>query len=273
MKIALPWAFDTRKQDTWEYNIFFQNTRKDKFDSLLIFLQEHNTERFNIIIDEDLNDYIFDLKELKRAKDINPNIHIVIKPYLENIQILKNLNISFYFPFNFAATNFRELEALIEMGVSDVYIADDLCYQLEKVHNICHTNNVQLRLLLDRVNSFKENANNDPKAPYFVPEVIEELAKYVDIFEFSENTSKARLNTLYRIWFEKKEWRDSLNYLYPLLEIFIPNQYLLPYFIAYRMNCGYKCAEGSVCKKCVQFLEIAQILYKKENEFAAQKRK
>lgn len=239
----------------------------------MIFLKEHNTERFNITIDDELNDYLFDLKNLRLAADINPNIHIVIKPYLEHIQILKNLNISFYFPFNFAATNFRELEGLIEMGVSDVYIADDLCYQLEKVHNICHTNNVQLRLLLDRVSSFKENANKDPKAPYFVPEVIEELAKYVDVFEFSENTSKARLNTLYRIWFEKKEWRDNLNYLYPLLEMSIPNQYLLPYFIAYRMNCGYKCANGSVCRKCTQFLEIAQILHKKENEFVAQKRK
>ena len=37
------------------------------------------------------------------------------------------------------------------------------------------------------------------------------------------------------------------------------------------MNCKYRCAQGSVCKKCLQFKEIADILYSKKIEYNVEK--
>lgn len=39
------------------------------------------------------------------------------------------------------------------------------------------------------------------------------------------------------------------------------------------MNCKYKCGYGSVCKKCNQFKEMADDLYKKHIEYSPQKKK
>jgi len=33
------------------------------------------------------------------------------------------------------------------------------------------------------------------------------------------------------------------------------------------MNCGYRCAYGSVCKKCNQFVEVAAGLHAKKIEY------
>lgn len=42
---------------------------------------------------------------------------------------------------------------------------------------------------------------------------------------------------------------------------------MIPDFIVYKMNCGFRCAYGSVCKKCNQFTEMAQDLYNKKIEY------
>ena len=270
MKVALPWSSQTKeKLLVSEYNITFVN-KPGNFDRLLSFLEQHNDKRFNITIDT--SEYEFELEKLRYAKIVNPNIHIVVN-YIGECEILQKLNISFYFSVMNAATSFRRLEWLVNLGSTDIYIADDLCYQLAKVRKFCDQHNVQCRLVLDRIASQRLDINNDPKAPYFTPEIIETLDQYIDDFEFTENQSMARLNTLYKIWFENQEWKEDLSLLYPELTLKIPNQSLIPNFIEYRMNCGYKCACGSPCRRCSQFLEIAKILYNKKIEYAPKRKK
>ena len=271
MKVALPWLNSEEFQLlAQEYNIVFENS-PNNFNKLLAFLEKNNNIRFNIKIDT--FNYEFDLEQLRYAKIVNPNIHIIITTYWpEDLELLKKLNIDFYLSSDYAANSFRNLEYLTTLGVSDVYIVDDLCYQLDKVRKFCDKNNIQLRFILDEIPSRNKNADEDPKTPYFVPEVINELDQYVDVFEFTENDSKAKLRTLYKIWFEKQEWRENLRNLYPQLKMDIPNQSLISDFINYKMTCGYKCAYGSSCRKCNQFLEIANIRYKKNIEYVPKKK-
>lgn len=47
--------------------------------------------------------------------------------------------------------------------------------------------------------------SSDVKAPIILPECIDKLSKYVDVYEFLEKRSWIRLETLYKIWFTKKE--------------------------------------------------------------------
>lgn len=262
MKVALPWAKEIESL-TDEFNITFANT-PGNFDWLLDFLEQHKDNRFNITIDT--SEYEFDLDKLKFAKLVNPNIHIVLN-YQDDFTILQDLGINYYFNSHAAAESFRQLELFVTLGATDVYIVDDLCYQLNKVRDFCDEHNVQVRMILDEIPSRRPDAENDPRAPYFIPEMIEELAQYIDVFEFVENTSLLRLKTLYKVWFENEEWRENLRFLYPKLELEIHNQSLIPDFIKYKMNCGYKCSYGSVCKRCNQFLEMAQILFDKNIEY------
>lgn len=230
---------------------------------MLDFLEQHNDKRFNITIDDE---YSFDLEKLKFARIVNPNIYIVVSDK-SDLETLKNLKINYYFNCWNAASSFRQLEYLVNLGTTDVYIVDDLCYQLKKVREFCDHHNVRVRLILDDIPSKRPDAWNDPRAPYFIPEIMEELDKYIDVFEFLESNSILRLRTLYKVWFENQEWRDDLRLLYPKLQLEIHNQSLIPDFIEYRMNCGYKCSYGSVCKKCDQFLEMSQILFDKNIEY------
>jgi len=46
---------------------------------------------------------------------------------------------------------------------------------------------------------------------------------------------------------------------------------MFPDFSLFKMNCGYKCAFGSVCKKCNQLKEIADNLHNKNIEYILQK--
>ncbi len=135
-------------------------------------------------------EYEFDLEKLRFAKLVNSNIHIIIDTYIPaDLELLQKFNIDFYLSSAHAAGNFRELEFLVSLGVTDVYIIDDLCYQLDKVKKFCQQHNVNSRLILNEIPSQRSDANNDSRAPYFVPEVIDELSKYIDVFEFVENES------------------------------------------------------------------------------------
>lgn len=260
MKIALPWDPHKEYQDKAdEYNIIFVN-KPNNFENLMEFLSLHPTERFNVTIDT--SEFPFDYSKLKILNVICPNLYCVIPPKEEVYLKLKKYNIKFYFNSSAAAINFRSLEQLAKIGVSSIYIADDLCYDLKNVRDACDKYNLELRWVLDVIPSFFPSKVNDVKAPIMLPECIDELSKYVDVFEFSENQSWAKLNTLYKIWFEKKQWRENLRAIYPELKIDIWNQSMNPNFNTYKMNCKYRCGYGSACKKCIQFKEIADNLYR-----------
>jgi len=261
MKVALPWVKNKIDLDMQcEYNITFIN-KNDNFNKLIEFLSQYPKERFNIAID--ISEYSFDFNKLKILKNINPNIYIKLSTKnLNQYKILKDLNIKFFFDYSYPIFNYRMLEDISKLGVTDIYIADDLCYDLANVRKACDKLGISLRWILDIIPSEARDKSSDPRAPWVIPENIEELSKYVDTFEFLENNSEARLDTLYKIWFKKKQWRENLKALYPELDIDVWNQSLSPELVKYKLNCKYKCSYGSRCKKCVQNIEIANNLYR-----------
>lgn len=268
MKVALPWTSGEEKRDIpCEYNITFIN-KPELFDNLIDFLSWHPQDRFNIKI-EDYDEwnrevYSFDFSKLQTLTRINPNIYIrLTADNAKQYQLLKELGVNFFFDTHAAAINYRTLEELASLGVTDVYIGDDLCYDLKNVRKACDKLGVSLRWVLDEIPGFAQDRTTNPRAPWVTPENINELDQYVDTFEFSEQNSWAKLNTLYKIWFIKKRWRENLRALYPELEIDVWNQSMSIDLLKYRFNCRCKCIFGSVCKKCSSNIEIANNLYTK----------
>ena len=269
MKVALPWTGQENIDSlTDEYYISFSN-KPHKFEDLVDFLQKHTNARFNLKINT--SEFNFDLDKLKILNAIHPQLYVVTDYASGEYKKLKAMGIKFYFAPNLPIDSFRLLEYVVNLGATDVYIMDDLCYSLEKVRRFCKQHNVRARLILNRIPSMREDSSIDVRGPWFIPETVDELAKYIDVAEFEENISQARLLTLYKIWFEKKEWRENLKAILPQLEIDIYNQSMIPDFTVYKMNCGYKCVYGSACKKCDQFKEMADNLYAKHIEYVPPK--
>lgn len=181
------------------------------------FLSTHQEDRFDIIIDT--SDYSFDYSKLKVLNAIHKDLHFMIPPKEEIYNKLKEYGFKFYFGPEYAATNFRSLERLAKTGTSAVYIADDLCYNLECVRKACDSYGLELRWILNAIPSFSPDKGSDVRAPIMLPECIDYLSEYVDVYEFAENRSWARLDVLYKTWFIKKQWRENLRALYPELEI------------------------------------------------------
>ena len=260
MKIAIPWTTNIDYQYGDEYNISF-NPITQKIDQLFTFLQKYQEIRFNISI---LN--TISLTDLMLLHSANPHVYFKIEKDLNKCKKFKENNIKFFFNALAAADSFRILEENVNLGSTDVYIRDDLCYNLEKVKKFAKQHNVQTRIILDRIPSKKIDAGKNIRSPWFVPETFNELSKYIDVGEFDAD-SWIKINTLYKIWFKDQEWDENLRAINMDLEIDIPNQSLMPDFTIFKMNCGYKCSYGSPCNKCQQFKEIADDLFNKNIEF------
>jgi hypothetical protein len=198
---------------------------------------------------------------------LHPQVYIVISPWDRLFPLVKEVGMKFYFSNSYPVTSYRLLEENVQTGVSDIYIADDLCYDLANVRKACDKFGVRLRMVLNRIPSQRFDKGLDVKSPFFLPEFAEELGKYVDVGEFVEEQSWSRLETYYKIWFKNEKWRENLNYIYPELEIDIYNRSMIPLFQLNKMNCRYRCAYGSSCRKCEQFVEMAATLNEKHIEF------
>ena len=271
MKVALPWPTEEEvKEYTDEYNITLRN-KPESFNKLIDFLQDHQQYRFNLTIENnEIYGDNFDLEKLKILNAIHPNLYICTHFETREFLKLREMGLKYYFSASAAANSFRLLEELVKFGTTDVYIIDDLCYCLADVRKFCDKNNVRIRMILNRIPSVKENKGQDLKSPYFVPEVVDELAKYIDVVEFDVE-SWIQYKTLYKIWFEKKQWKENLTAINRDLEIDIYNQSLIPDFIIFKMNCKYRCAYRSICHKCIQFKDISDDLYKKHIEYIVEK--
>ena len=270
MKIALPWHPREERQFGDEYNITFVN-KPDNFENLMEFLSKYPDTRFNITIDT--KEYQFDYSKLPILNTIHKHIYIVTSLYENHYKQLQEMGIKFYFNADFPIVNFRLLKYVIDLGVTDVYIMDDLCYDLKRVRAAADKNNVSIRMILNHIPSMLLDKGSDVRSPIFIPETVDELSKYIDTAEFDDGGSWARLETLYKIWFIKKQWRENLQAINTDLQIAIPNQSMIPDFTIYKMNCGYRCGYGSVCKKCNQFFDMAKDLESKNIEYIVPKEK
>ena len=73
---------------------------------------------------------------------------------------------------------------MASLGVSDIYISDDLFYNLEKVKQFTVANDIQIRMVLNRAASTSPDRNNDIRGPFVSPRDMDILEQYIDIGEF-----------------------------------------------------------------------------------------
>jgi len=151
------------------------------FDKLISFVEEYSNKRINISIPDDeipINHFV-------TLNKIHNNIYVKLTRFqFRYAEKLKENNIKFFFDNTVPVSTFILLDELIKLGVTDVYIADDLCYNLENVSKRCQKDNVQIRLILNRIPATTINPYEDVRAPIFSPRHFNVLDEYIDVAEF-----------------------------------------------------------------------------------------
>ena len=150
-----------------------------------------------------------------------------------------------------------ELLGYIQLGVSDVYIGDNLGFELDKVAEIAHQNNVQIRVFPNVAqSSWKETPGL--KKFFIRPEDVTFYSDYVDVFEFW-GTNLKKQEIFYKIY-SKQEWFGSLNEIIYELNEELDSRYIIPRFAEKRIRCKKECLKGGKCQICDRIKELSHTL-------------
>lgn len=266
--IAIPYKYNNDKYNeiAKEFNILFIKSR-NRLEDLLVFVKEYKDTRINITFTQGV-----DIPVLTSARAVNENVYVQIQASdMMIIPKLQENNIPFFFNMENSVTNYTNLDCFIHMGVSDIYIADDLCYNLKQVSEYCHAHNVNIRMSLNHIPSTALDRGVNPRSPFFRPQDIDELSNYIDVFEFDcgEDFSWGKFNVLYRNWFQKKNWHGQLKDINDDVYFDFSNESLYPDLSSFKMQCERRCNKraSSPCRKCEQWVSVADTLTEKGLRF------
>ena len=239
-----------------EFNI--QYKRKDT--KLLKFLDKYAiSQRVNIYINkQEVTEEDIDLLiEIYKTKKYN--IAVVCQFGLnDNYQFykLRINNVPFYFcnPIE----TWDVLLGYLAIGVSDVFVTNDLGFDLEEISRTTKPLGVQIRCYANICQS-SWGEGFGFKSFYIRPEDVDKYSQFVDVIEFYK--SEDIQNTLYDIYFHKKKWSGPLKEIIKGLKVDLNNHYLIDdEFANRRMKCGKKCIKGGRCRLCDRLLELGNSL-------------
>lgn len=157
------------------------------------------------------------------------------------------------FFLNAVVSDLDNLRSLIDLGVSDVYIANELGFNLKKVSNFCHMNNTKIRVYPNVAQTEAENYTMNPLTKFFIrPDDLASYEDYIDVVEFYGNLQSQ--DVLYDIYNDGR-WQGDLNDLILDFNANINCMNIMPGFGEYRAGCEKRCVFDN-CNYCM----IAEIL-------------
>ena len=227
-------------------------------DGELIRFMETIPEQQRIIVK--ITDKKLDVNEnisiLAAAAKVHPNMAILL-PTADAAfaETLKNENLSFF--FDKFVNEWDVFMSYVELGISDIYIVNELAFEMPEVSRICKEHNVRIRTFPNVAQVSNTAANlNKLKAFYIRPEDITTYEPYVDMCEFFGPID--RQSVLYEIY-KNEKWMGDLEELIIGLNYSIPNQSIIPSFGEQRLNCRKDCYRGK-CIICDKIASIANTL-------------
>lgn len=263
--IAIPFKrFQDIEGRVAEYDIIFRNGDSE-LDDLIEFVDKIFVHRVNIEFTETPS--IQTMRTINRIKNC---AYVRLKDYQwPSVKELRENDVPFFFDSTIPADSWNELDSMIQMGVSDVYVANDLAYEAEDVIRLCKAKGVQVRCILNRIPLNIRTTGESFKDIVYRPQDIPVLQKYFDVFEFEcgENYDWHVFNVLFKAYFVNKHWHGNLAEINPDIKFEggFPNDYVPNWLNHFRLKCGVSCKrkEKAYCKKCQQAEEMSRILIAK----------
>ena len=171
---------------------------------------------------------------------------------------MESLEVPYY--TGFLAVNFDQLHHLCRYGVKEVYIGEEICFDLMRAQRVASNYGVTFRAFPNVGQSSVKDAPALQK--FFIrPEDIEEYSQYIDTVEFWGPLN--RQDILRRIY-SKGKWFGDLTEIILDMDLPIDSMRIVPGFAHARMNCDRKCMKGGNCKICSLTYDISQQLKEKQ---------
>ena len=272
MKLAAPYPLRESRRDLIdEYNIEFDLERHN-IDNLLEWIRKPQAQekRINLKIFSALsNEVTLSQKDLLLLNDLHPQLFIRVgMPQLSLIPKYQNWNLKFFLDSDYNINSFCQLQDVINLGVTDVYIYEDLCYHLPKVREYCTQHHIRIRIIVNRISSSTIGKHTDVTAPFYLPENLPVMSQYYDVIEFDLGGSWNRFDVLEKIWRQDGNWRGNARDINIDLELDISGTGFFYDICEEKMTCGHRClSQGSSCRKCQQYMDIVNTMESKGYEF------
>ena len=202
------------------------------------------------------------IESLEIFETASKNFDFAVKIDFSQKDFIPNLkeNAIKYFFVNKANT-LDKLVGFIDLGVSDVYVADELGFYLAEIAQRCHDHGVSVRVYPNVAQSSSATKGDTFKYFYIRPEDVDIYEPYVDYMEFFGSID--RQSVLFKIY-KEGQWLGSLNTLILGLEKEIPNTCIVPYFGQARVGCRKRCLSNQNCEVCNNIIGLAEVLENKD---------
>lgn len=235
--------------------------------SIINFLLESKGKRININI-KDKEDFInnkrlklFDVvksqcQEIDFAFRLTDFKAETTKTVMELIKSSENKHKFF---FDTTIGDWDTLNGYVGLGVSDIYVVEDLGFEIKKVAELLHSHGIRIRVYPNVAQSKWRNTN--PFRKFFIrPEDVHLYEDYIDAMEFYGRDDF--IQTYYKIYAIDKKWFGKLKEIIIDFDSEIDNRCILSKFGPKRIECGKKCAKGKPCNVCSAIVELAEVLEK-----------
>lgn len=249
MKLAIPFKLhNSFNEKAQEFNLKFLATSSPQ--RMIQFLEEYKNYDINIQFED------IDFAIVKKFVTVKPNLKIrLMEVDHQTLYALQSMNVSYFIDASVGCAYDRtSLTYYVEiLKVSDVYVADELFYDLDFVKRYCGTFHIQIRFIANRIPSVDKDAGKDIKSPIFSPRDYEILNQYLDTIEFDCGIPYKWnvFEVLYRYWIEKQDWAGDLQEINKDLDIEYYPRSIPARFVVKKLNCQKRCETAdSSCKSC-----------------------
>lgn len=231
------------------------NEKKDFLECLLQYPQKRIIIAFdNINLNEEILKTIIKIK--KENKDIQMALRVQKDIEQELIDEMRKNKIDFF--LNYYAYNLDIFWGLIKMGVSDIYITEDLGFNLIAIKPLAEKENIVIRAFPNIAQSAWKNTE-DYKKFFIRPDDVDFYSQYIDVLEIITTNENVILN----IYKELKTWNGELKEIIIGIESPIDNRNIIPTFSTYRVGCEKKCNKNK-CEICKHIFDLSQTLSSKD---------
>lgn len=161
------------------------------------------------------------------------------------------------------------LHRYLNSAVTDLYITESLCFDLENVSKLVHEKGKSIRVFPNVAQSEDMKFINGIKTFFIRPEDIPIYESYVDVCEIWGDEKKQPI--YYEIYTKDKKWYGKLNEIIYGLKSDIDSRRILPMFAERRVGCGMRCLKTQRCNFCDNMEDLSKELENKELIISYQK--
>ena len=235
-------------------------------DEIILPYDQNNRNIVNFLEKYQEKTIIFDLKEecdiklLKAFIDKYPNLKIrltqnLIKTNAEFFEKIFELKMPFFFEDH--AYSWDTLYNLLYYSPTDIYITQELGFELDKIAKILHERGIQVRVFPNVAQAGGKNI--DAIKTFFIrPEDIQYYEPFVDVCELYGHDRKAA--TYLKIYKKDQKWFGQLGEIIIGYKGILDSRFIIPIFAQARVKCGKKCLKGRKCHICERIEEAAETL-------------